>query len=61
MNSKEKYQFIDDTLYVLTPAYHLNENAYKSQAIIDKKTFQECFYKWIIGEGIDAKGGESDD
>jgi len=42
-----KLKFIDDKLYVCTPSPQYGAGVYKTQLVMTKEIFQECYKKWI--------------
>ena len=53
---EQELRFIDDKLYVYTPLPTISEGIYKTELIMTKEIFQECYKKWIIGkENIDEQ------
>ena len=46
MNEQE-LRFIDDKLYVYTPLPQFGEGIYKTELVMTKEIFQECYKKWI--------------
>ena len=44
---EEKLKFIDDKLYNYTSLPQYGEGIYKTQLVMTKEMFQECYKRWI--------------
>ena len=44
---EEELRFIGDKLFVYTPLSQYGEGIYKTQLVITKEVFQECYKRWI--------------
>ena len=44
---KEELKFVDDKLLVYTPIPQYGDGIYKTQLVMTKEIFQECYKKWI--------------
>ena len=64
---EEELKFVDDKLYVYTPIPQYGDGIYKTQLVMTKEIFQECYEKWIKPEvqivcnSCSHKEGNSDD
>lgn len=44
---EEELKFVDGKLYVYTPIPQYGDGIYKTQLVMTKEIFQECYEKWI--------------
>lgn len=45
-----EFEVTDDAVIKYTPVPGLGENTYKSEVVMTKEVFQECYKKWIKPE-----------
>lgn len=45
--SKVLFEIEDDVVIKYTPEPAMGENIYRSEVVMDKETFQECYKRWI--------------
>lgn len=44
---EQKFEFIDDKVYVYTPVPPYGEGVCKTNLVMTKDIFQECYKRWI--------------
>lgn len=45
--SEINFEVVDDVVIKSTPMPEMGENIYKTEVVITKEIFQECYKKWI--------------
>ena len=55
--NRPDFNIVDDTLYVYTPVPELGKNMYRSQAVMTKEMFRECYKRWIEPMNLKMKPG----
>ena len=50
------FEVEDDVVIKYTPMIEIGENIYKTDVVLTKEAFQECYNRWIKPQ----KGGEED-
>ena len=45
--SKIYFEFEDDVVIKYTPMPEIGENTYKTEVVMNKEIFQECYKKWV--------------
>lgn len=60
--NKAKYVITDDEVYCRIPAPQYGENIYRTEIIITREAFVECYKRWILKDQEIARvtSGNSD-
>lgn len=45
--NRPDYKIIDDTLYIQTPMPEFGGRMYRTEAVMTKEMFRECYKRWI--------------
>ena len=45
--NKIYFEVKDDVVIKNTPMYEVRENTYKTEVVMTKEIFQECYKKWV--------------
>ena len=53
--SKIYFKVEDDVVIKHTPMPEIGENTYKTEVVMTKEIFQECYKKWIESQESDDK------
>ena len=51
---EEELKFIDDKLFCYTPLPQYGTRIYKTQLVMTKEIFQECYKRWIKPQAINS-------
>lgn len=55
--NKIYFEVIDDVVRKHTPVPEIGENIYKTEVVMTKEIFQECYKKWIEPQKSEADNG----
>lgn len=50
--SKIYFEVEDNVVIKYTPMPEIGENTYKTEVVLTKEIFRECYKKWIIKSGL---------
>ena len=53
--NKISFEIVDDTVIKYTQMPEIRENVYKTEVVMTKEIFQECYKKWIMSQESEEK------
>lgn len=53
--NKTYFEVEDDVVIKYTPMPEIGENVYKTEVVMTKEAFQECYKKWVEPQESEAK------
>ena len=53
--NKISFEIVDDAVIKYTPMPEIRENVYKTEVVMTKEIFQECYKKWIMSQESEEK------
>ena len=53
--NKISFEIVDDAVIKYTQMPEIRENVYKTEVVMTKEIFQECYKKWIMSQESEEK------
>lgn len=57
--SEIDFAVVDDVVIKSTPMPEMGENIYKTEVVMTKEIFQECYKKWIVKDWLSTFNTDS--